>query len=1126
MTPKQPSDSYLRSRALDPTRSFLVQAPAGSGKTELLTDRILALLATVERPEEVVAITFTKKAAAEMHARVLEKLRTAHEPMPAEAYRVKSWELARAALARDTEMGWELLAYPARLSIRTIDALCAHLVRAMPWVSGLGGVPAVVEDARPHYLQAAMDTLALADEYEEVAQLLAHVDVHLATAQELIAQMLASRDQWQPILGNAENIVQIEHNLEGIVESELNTLLADMPLGWANDLAPLLRLAADECQRQTGPGVPEIQALLDWDGTPFEASTDYLPMWQALSHALLTGEGSLRKRITVKQGFPAKTPQKLAIEAWLNAVNDDDKWVAALARTRHLPEGYDVQQLDVLISFIKVLWIASAQLRLRFAEHGEVDFIEISQRALEALGRVDDPSELLLKVDRSMRHLLVDEFQDTSQTQIELLERLSSGWEVGDGRTLFLVGDPMQSIYRFRKAEVGLFLQVKDQQRLGEVELEPLALTNNFRSQAALVDWVNGAGAHLFPTYDDSDLGAVSYNRSEAFQANAEYEAFSFHPICSPLSDDLSDEQKQQHVVLSSQAKVVQLCKEALERYAHSKHPVAILVRARSHLRSVVRELGLRNIACRAVELEPLEARPAVQDLLQLIRALSHQGDRLAWLSVLRSPLVGLRLQSLHQLCVGNDNRSIPYLLRQRLESTGFDDLELEDARRLQLASQFLLDTRNRSGMLPFAAWVERVWQNLGGKQAYAHPGDLADAERVLRLLEETAAYGGLVVSEFERKIEALYAAPRSAGQAVEVMTIHKAKGLEFESVILYGLERRPMHDQAPLIRLEQANGKLLLGPVKPRAADEHDPVSRFLASRDKQRADFEMNRLLYVALTRARTQLHIVSEMQLKAEDELKVPTAGSLLGRLWPCIQVPKLKHTPVKVLEQAGTGLRHLKRVTTMPTQSVHWHWPNLTQNEWHWPESTTHESIMGVVAHAWLERLGKEGVAEWSAARLEAHRAAMTKQLLRAGVAATELNQAVSDLLHALKATLESERGRWLLGVARAYREWSLLDITGRVSIIDLAISQDDHWLVVDYKTSAPFAEESLDDFTERMKKRYAEQMQRYSEQVHALDGREAKAALYFPRVEVWIEYDGLTAARPVTSALVFEQTSLF
>lgn len=1129
MTLKQPSDSPVRARAIDPTHSFLVEAPAGSGKTELLTDRILALLATVERPEEVVAITFTKKAAAEMHARVLEKLASAQQPRPEEAYRVRSWELAQAAMARNAEKGWDLLAYPARLSIRTIDSLCAHLVRAMPWVSGLGGMPGVVADAEPLYLQAAADTLALADEYEEVAHLLAHVDVHLATAQELIAQMLASRDQWQPVLADARSIADIEHNLEAIVEAELQRLVAAMPLGWADSLAPLLRFAADECQRQTGAGVPDIQALLDWDGTPFEPSIDYLPLWHALADALLTNDGSLRKRITVKQGFPAKTPQKAAFEEWLGGVDPNAPWVSGLARTRNLPEGYDAQQLDILVSLIKVLWLASAQLHVHFAEQGEVDFIEIAQRALQALGNADEPSELLLKIDRSIRHLLVDEFQDTSLTQIELLERLTSGWEQGDGRTVFLVGDPMQSIYRFRKAEVGLFLQVKQQRRLGDVPLEPLALSNNFRSQAALVEWVNAAGQHLFPSYDDSSLGAVSYNRSEAFQPNAEEPAFSFHPICLADDEQADDDTQQRQLEQLSQDRVVALCDDALNRYADSKHPVAILVRARSHLKQVVRELSLKGIACRAVELEPLENRPVVRDLLQIVRALSHMGDRLAWLSVLRSPLVGLRLATLHRLCLAKADQSLPKLLQQRLaQPNGFDDLDPDEAHRLAHASRLLLDPSNRSGTLPFAAWVERIWRQLSGDKVYAHPGDQADAERVLRLLESMAAYGGVVVSEFERQIQALYAAPRSAGRAVEVMTIHKAKGLEFESVILYGLERRPMADRMPLIRLEHANGKLLLGPVKPRAADEHDPVSRFLAAREKQRADFEMNRLLYVALTRARTQLHIVSEVQLKSELEIKAPSTGSLLGRLWPCIESPQPQFASDQSAQPAlqRHTQRRLRRVKTFSPQEVPWHWPNLHQNQWHWPQVNTYESTMGVVAHAWLERMGKEGVEHWTEQRLQGSQGAMRKQLLRAGIATQQVDEALAELLHALIATLHSERGQWLLGVARAYREWSLLDITGRVSIIDLAISQADHWLVVDYKTSAPHHDETVEQFSARMKTRYADQMQRYSEQVHALDGREARAALYFPRADLWIEYEGLVAARSTPVLASFEQNTLF
>ena len=174
MSESKPSDFQVRLDAVDPSRSFLVQAPAGSGKTELLTDRILALLALVQKPEEIVAITFTRAAAAEMHARVIEKLQAALGPEPEEAYKKNSWVLAQQAMQNNEKQGWNLLEHPARLSIRTIDSLCSHLVRAMPWLSGLGGVPEVSDQASLLYLQAAQSVIAMADEQPSVSYLVKH----------------------------------------------------------------------------------------------------------------------------------------------------------------------------------------------------------------------------------------------------------------------------------------------------------------------------------------------------------------------------------------------------------------------------------------------------------------------------------------------------------------------------------------------------------------------------------------------------------------------------------------------------------------------------------------------------------------------------------------------------------------------------------------------------------------------------------------------------------------------------------------------------------------------------------------------------------------------------------------
>src|SRR5438874_479664 len=129
------ADFAQRRRALEPGRSFIVQAPAGSGKTELLIQRYLVLLARVAQPEEIAAITFTKKAAAEMRTRVIDALAKARTaPRPPEPHRALTWDSAAAVLERDAHLGWRLEQQPGRMRIQTMDALCLSLTRQMPLV--------------------------------------------------------------------------------------------------------------------------------------------------------------------------------------------------------------------------------------------------------------------------------------------------------------------------------------------------------------------------------------------------------------------------------------------------------------------------------------------------------------------------------------------------------------------------------------------------------------------------------------------------------------------------------------------------------------------------------------------------------------------------------------------------------------------------------------------------------------------------------------------------------------------------------------------------------------------------------------------------------------------------------
>ena len=202
------SDAEERARALDAQESFLVQAPAGSGKTELLVLRYLALLPTVEEPEHVLAITFTRKATAEMRVRVLYALEKAScgEDPAANAHEREVRRLAQAVLAHAQTRGWQLTEQPQRLNIQTIDSLALSIAYQTPLLSRLGGQLTPTEEATPLYALAAERTLAqlgstldpeLADALAEILKLR---DASLPDCESLIAGMLAKRDQWLLLL--------------------------------------------------------------------------------------------------------------------------------------------------------------------------------------------------------------------------------------------------------------------------------------------------------------------------------------------------------------------------------------------------------------------------------------------------------------------------------------------------------------------------------------------------------------------------------------------------------------------------------------------------------------------------------------------------------------------------------------------------------------------------------------------------------------------------------------------------------------------------------------------------------------------------------------------------------------
>ncbi len=1097
-------DIGQRQDALDPQRSFIVQAPAGSGKTELLIQRYLLLLARVDHAEEIIAVTFTKKAAGEMRERVLQALADAQSgKAPASAHEELTLQLAAAALRRDQAAGWHLADNPAQLRIQTIDALCAGLTRQMPVLSQFGAQPETVEDASGLHQEAARATIALVNgdgpAAADVESVLAHLDNDVARTEALLADMLARRDQWLRQVVRGLDRAQLELALQQLRVVAARRLRAVIP----SQLLGEIHALAGYVFANLGQG----------------AFADDVESWMALAFVFLTEDERWRQRLTKNEGFPAGKPAqpwKDRAQSLFAALDSSADVRPALAAMRRLPPPhYSDSQWQVLGAILRLLPQAVAQLKLGFQARRQVDFTEVAQGALHALGTEGEPTDLTFALDYRIRHLLIDEFQDTSISQSELVARLTAGWLPDDGRTVFAVGDPMQSIYRFREAEVGLFLRARAEGIAG-VALHPVALSANFRSQSGIVDWVNAAFGRVMPAAEDITSGAVSYTASVATRAALAGDAVTVHP----LFGDAAVEEAQ---------RVAQIVLAAREIDPVAK--VAILVRTRSHLREIVPALKAAGLRFRAIDIEPLGQRPVIQDLLALTRALAHPADRVAWLALLRAPWCGLTLADLHVLAASDAKMTLWSAMQdaQRVAQLSVDGRLRLDRVRAALAGSLAQRARG-----PLREHVAGAWYALGGPACVEQETDLEDAETYFRYLDKHEEAGALPDrAAFEAGLDQLYALPDlDADDSLQIMTIHKAKGLEFDVVIVPGLARSPRQDEKKLfLWTEQPDADggnaLLLAPINA-AGDGGDPIYAWIEQFNSEKQGLEDGRLLYVAATRAKRQLHLLGSVNVAAEVDggasIKPPPAQSLLGKLWPVVAPvfeAALRNAPLAGTETAMPApaidqtLRRLPAGWTLPAAPAAADWetppdPVRVQDalEFSWAGETARH--VGSVVHRWLQRIAEDGVADWDASRIAGMEPAIRHALAAQGVGEREIAAAAARVRQALVNCVADERGRWVLDAhAEGRSEWRLTGITaGRRAnvVIDRTFVDDEgtRW-IIDYKTSV---HEGADTavFLDNERERYRGQLERYASLLRAGGAGRIRLGLYFPLLGGWREWE--------------------
>jgi ATP-dependent helicase/nuclease subunit A len=1112
-------DQRARREALDTRRSMLLQAPAGSGKTTVLTARFLALLATVDAPEEILAITFTRKAAAEMQHRILAALQAASAGQSIAGIDA---QLLQAVCARDAERGWELLHNPSRLRVQTIDALNHWLATQLPISARSGASLTIAPSPAPLYRRAARRCLVLSAEDRDAAAAAAllfdRLDNSWSRLEQLLADMLERRSHWLPRVLEARGsglAERVQQSLESALRVELSTALATIPAALLREAEVLLGHALRV--RGAAPGDP-----VSLSGEPAS-----LPHWRALCELALTEQG-WRKRFSVREGFgPDDRPTKSRMAAWIDALGRVHGAQAVCTALRALPDNrLDADDHQALEALALLLLRAAAELQLVFASDARVDYPYVAAAARAALTEQGAPSDFALRAGGALRHILVDEFQDTSYDQFELLQALTAGWERGDGRTLFVVGDPMQSIYQFREAEVGLFLRARDY-GVGEVGFEALQLRRNFRSSAPLIAWVNEQFSALFPPDDDARRAAIRYLPS--VPATPDVHAGSAGVLLHRFqAGDLETEAQ---------------CVVAIARAARTRDPaasIAVLVVSREHVAASAAQLRAAGFALRGVDLERLRDRPAIRDLAALTRALLHAGDRTAWLALLRAPWCGLTLAELETLLAAAEGDLFAWLMARaqtpvdpatqppRPDEWHEDAAAATRQRLARLCAALAPAILGPERALPLWQRVEHCWLRLAAPAVYRSDVDRLDAHRYIDALALHDDPERLVGDALGELTERLYSGAPPQPGAIELMTVHAAKGLEWDVVILPGLGRKTAVDRDPLLHWIElprpsVGTDLLLAPIRATEQEARGSLAGFIKRLRRERARLERVRLLYVAATRARTALHLLGALpEPSSAAAPPQPARGSLLDILWPALGAQFLALLPAAAppaLEGARAATPSLWRLPAqwrIPPPPAAARLPRLALGspapgdapEYRWVGATAR--AIGIIVHAELHRLSA-GAQLPAAAAASIAAPGYAAWLAELGVPADEQPLAGEQVREALARTLADPRGRWLLSSAHpeAHSEQRLTGMhQGRVvNVIIDRMLVDEHgqrW-IVDFKTSTHQggAERA---FIDSEAERYRPQLQRYAALAARLGGEPVHLALYFPLLGVFRELE--------------------
>ena len=1014
---QQPSDHQVRKKALG-QGSFIVQAPAGSGKTSLLVKRFLNRLLEVKSPKEVLALTFTNKAAAEMAQRLKEALEGKSKDNEIKKIVEK---ISKHALKNKWDEG-----YIDTLMVMTIDKLALRLIKQTPILSSSGVNFLTDEDPDDLYRETIRETITSNAENHLLFKYFDY-DYHKLTEQLLA--LISKRDQWLPIVSGL--LRSDDKNIEEIYgtyyTNELNIWVEEKikPNFTNEDLKELEIIVSYLADNKNIDRKDKLRSSINYE------------FWFYIRDLILTKSGKqIRKKIDTSSGFPATNVGKEIKERLLKLIKLKNNKFNILIDFFNVTYHKNIVDIYPLITpFCLLLIDMVTRLNEKFKERRIIDFTQIMGNAVEALR----DTHLPLILDQNISHILVDEFQDTNESQLIFIELLTQNFAGNPEKSFFAVGDPMQSIYRFRKAEVEIFSRVQ-KNGISDLKLTSLFLEVNFRSNKNIIDWLNNSFSKAFPLIDDSDEGSVPYSSCESSNNNLEGGMELIALTCDTKSKTAQYEAEALYVL--------NLIKDT--RKSNPDASIAVLTRSKAHLNELITLINKKDtsIPIDAIEMSKILSNQTFQDILCLTKALFDFSDRTNWIAALKSPWCGLSINDL-VLLFEKDHKSLVWELINNIDNTS--RLDKNSARRLRSFVEVIRENIQYRGRISHRYFVEGIWRQLNGEESMVDSNDIQNIDLFLELLEEASEILSIDFIKLERLIENKFISKTSIQKnSIKFLTIQKSKGLEFDHVIIPNLNKRTRNEESDLVLYDKSTLS-----IKNPGNDKN--LHSYHAYKERKRLDNEKIRLLYVAMTRAKNKCYLIGTV--KKEGDLVIPNSGTFMNILWPFFSdkfteiatpedensfekfIPKLR----RLNDNFYSGDKRYKR--SIDTEELSFCYPNM---------STDIQRFTGNIVHKYLEIIVKK---QLDIDKILCNKLDYTESLyLGKNFKKKDIKIGLNLVKKSLEMLKKTSDGRWILNryLADNSEVSYLLESNNTTTqhIPDRSFIENDIQWIIDYKT--PFS----------------------------------------------------------------------